>query len=86
LDLKKELEYPCFCEYGILNQPFQDKLIFKGLKEEPLNESENMLSDLMIKMIVEAELTEKYRNGNRISGKFDIECILDEWEELLKKI
>lgn len=83
LNLKKELEYPCYCEYGILNQPFDDKLIIKSLEEESLNESEKMLSDLMIEMIETSTLRKKYSNGQKLTEKFDENTIIKRWIEIL---
>ncbi len=85
LDLKKEITYPNYCKYGILNQPFNDKLLFKNLEEAPLNKSENMMSDLMIKIIEDPVLRKKYSNGQRMSEKFDEEQIMKNWENILFK-
>ncbi|NLJ39336.1 MAG: glycosyltransferase family 4 protein [Candidatus Atribacteria bacterium] len=83
-DLDKELGYPIYCEYGILNRPFDSKFVFKTLKEEPLDESETMLSDLMMKLIDDKDLRDKYSNGRELSRNFDEEEIIKVWEELLK--
>jgi glycosyltransferase involved in cell wall biosynthesis len=83
LDLKKKIPYPNYCKYGILNQPFEDKLVFKNLDKIILDKSENMLLDLMVKMIEDPFLREKYSNGRRMSEKFDEEEIMKTWEDLL---
>ncbi|MGP8022585.1 MAG: glycosyltransferase [Methanobacterium sp.] len=85
LDLKKEINYRYYCKYGILNQPFNDKLLFKNLEEAPLDKSENMMSDIMIKIIEDPILRKKYSNGQKMSEKFDEEEIMKKWEKLLKK-
>ncbi len=82
LDLKKEIPYPYYCKYGILNEPFDDKLVFKNLDEIILDKSENMLLDLMVKMIEDPVLREKYSNGRRMSEKFDEEEIMKNWEKI----
>jgi len=84
-DLKKEINYPYYCKYGILNQPFDDKLLFKNLEEAPLGKSENMMSDIMIKIIEDPIFRKKYSNGQKMSEKFDEEEIMKKWEKLLKK-
>ena len=56
LDLNNEIIYPYYCKYGILNQPFNDKLLFRNLDEVTLNKSENILSDLMVKIIEEKNI------------------------------
>ncbi len=83
-DLDEERVYPYYCKYGILNQPFEDELVIKTLKEEPLNKVEIMLSDLMIKIIKDEALRSKYSNGRIVSYNFDGERIIISWEELLK--
>lgn len=83
LDLMKELEYPCMCEYGILTPPFADEQIFSDLTDEPLNDLEKTFSDVLIKTIKDTDQLEKYRNGEKITGRFDIKHIMDEWEKLL---
>ncbi|MGP8022465.1 MAG: glycosyltransferase, partial [Methanobacterium sp.] len=85
LDLKKEINYPYYCKYGILNQPFDDKLLFKNLEEAPLGKSENMMSDLMINIIEDTGLRKKYSNGQKLSEKFDEEQIMKNWENILFK-
>ncbi len=80
----KESVYPYYCKYGILNQPFNDKLIFKTLEEESLDESEIMLSKLMIKIIKNRSLKEKYSDSRILSDDFDEEKIIKSWEGLLK--
>ena len=42
-----------------------------------------MLLDLMVKMIEDPFLREKYSNGRRMSEKFDEEEIMKTWEDLL---
>ncbi len=83
LDLKKEITYPYYCEYGILNQPFDDKLLYQNLEEVPLDKNENMMSDLMIQIIEDPVLRKKYSNGQKMSVKFDEEEIMKKWENIL---
>jgi glycosyltransferase involved in cell wall biosynthesis len=82
LDLNEELDYPYKCEYGILCQEFSDDLNFKTIEEEPLDKSESILSDIMIKFIDNPSFGEKYLKGRDLS-KFDEETIIEEWEALI---
>lgn len=84
MDLTEELTYPHPCEYGVLNKPFDNKLVFNDLEEEPLDESEIMISDLMIKMIEDPEFKQKYSDGSRRSDSFDTDIIIKKWQTLLK--
>lgn len=84
VDLAKELDYPHYCEYGLLNRPLENELIFNDLNEISLNESEIMLSELMIKIIKDESLREKYSNGRNRSDQFDIEKIMNVWIDILE--
>lgn len=83
LDLEKVLEYPCYCKYGILNQPVDGEILFKTLEEASLDESEKMLSQLMIEMIKDCDIRGKYSNGWRRSESFNEDQIIKAWMEIL---
>jgi glycosyltransferase involved in cell wall biosynthesis len=85
LDLNKQINYPSHCQYGILNQPLEDELLLKDLEEAPLNESEDMFSNIIIKLIEDPDLRKKYMNGRKMSEKFDEEKIMKSWEHILTK-
>ncbi len=85
IDLKKEIEYPYLGEYAILTQPFPYELIFNTVNEIPLNESEELLADLIIRMIEDSDLRKKYSNGQKVAKKFDKHNIIESWNKLLKK-
>jgi glycosyltransferase involved in cell wall biosynthesis len=86
LDLDAEIEYPYEGQYGILTQNFPNELVLKNTDEVPVIKSEEMLSDLMIKIMEDEELRKKYSNGQVRAYKFDKDKILTQWSKLLKKI
>ncbi|HTX61481.1 MAG TPA: glycosyltransferase [Methanobacterium sp.] len=83
LDLDKELEYPYYCKYGVLAPQLNNFLRFNTLKEEDLDKSELILSELMIRFIEDSSMGEKYINGRELSQNFDGKIIIKKWEELL---
>ncbi|ADG14108.1 glycosyl transferase group 1 [Methanocaldococcus infernus ME] len=86
LDIGEEINYPYYGKYGILTKPFPRRYIFKTLDEEPLIEEEKILAELMIKIIKDKELREKYSNGLERAKDFDIDKIVKEWEGVIKKV
>lgn len=85
LDLFEEIEYPYYGEYGILTQPINNKLIFEDLKDVPLNKSELMLAKLMMIMIENPSLREKYSNGIDRAYDFDQKKIINYWKKIIMK-
>ena len=57
----------------------------KDLEEAPLNESEDMFSNLIIKLIEDPDFRKKYMNGREMFKKFDEEKIMKSWEHILTK-
>ncbi|HOI71136.1 MAG TPA: glycosyltransferase [Methanobacterium sp.] len=84
LDLDTEIEYPYKGEYGILTQNFPNELLLKGTDEVRLIQSEEILSDLMIKIIEDEELRKKYSNGLLLAENYDVQKILTQWNKLLQ--
>ena len=84
LDLREKIEYPYYGKYGILTEQFPNELLFKSLQDTPLKESEDMLAELMIKMVENPDLREKYSNGLKIARNFDKKKIIGEWENILR--
>jgi glycosyltransferase involved in cell wall biosynthesis len=85
IDLTEDLIYPHYCEYGVLSQPFDDELVIDSLDEIPLDESEMMLSELMIRMIESKSLKENYSNVLSRSDNFNVKKIIEKWDLILKK-
>ena len=86
LDINDKISYPYYGKYGILTKPLPREMIFKSLDEKPLIEEEKMLADLMIKMIEDEKLREKYSNGVERARDFDVEKIIKEWEKIINRI
>ncbi|WP_321421866.1 glycosyltransferase [uncultured Methanobacterium sp.] len=82
-DFNKTVNYPYFGEHAILTKPFPNELSFKNLEESPLNESEKMLSEMMIKIIKDPDFKEKYSNTRELANNFSYKKIVKEWEEIL---
>lgn len=83
LDLDEAVGYPYFGKHAILSKTFPNQLIFKNLEQTPLDESENMLANLMNEIIENSELRETYSNGQRRAEDFSYKRIIKEWEKLL---
>ncbi|MGP8024716.1 MAG: glycosyltransferase [Methanobacterium sp.] len=85
IDIKKEIKYPYFGKYAILTSTFSNELIFNNINKIPLNESEEILANLMIRMIEDPDLNKNYSNGQVIAKNFDKDNIINIWNKLLKK-
>jgi len=66
-----------------LSKIFPNQLIFKNLEQTPLDESENMLANLMNEIIENSELRDKYSNGQKRAEEFSYKRIIKDWEKLL---
>jgi len=86
LDLGGRVSYPYLGEHAILTMPLPNQLILSPVKEVPLTEGEEMLSDLMIRMIEDSQLGKNYSNSRVIAENFDKEKIISKWDKLLKKV
>ena len=82
-DLDKSVNYPYLGEHAVLTKPFPNELLFKNLEESPLNESEKMFSDMMIKIIKDPAFREKYSNTRALANNFSYKKIVGEWDDLL---
>jgi glycosyltransferase involved in cell wall biosynthesis len=83
LDIDVEIEYPYYGNSGILIEKPPNELLLNDTHEVPLIKEEDDLADLMIKIIEEEELRNKYSNGLIQARNFDTEKILAQWNELL---
>lgn len=86
LDPSNEIEYPYYGKYGILTEPFNQKKSYDFSIDSYQDKSEIMLSSLMIKMVENPKLKEKYLNGVERAKDFDREIIIKNWIELIKSI
>lgn len=82
IELDEIIKYPYFGKNGILIKPFNRKFIFEDTDNFILNESEQMLTNLMLKMIQDSELVKRYSNGLELVKKLDKDIIVKKWEKL----
>jgi glycosyltransferase involved in cell wall biosynthesis len=84
IDLDETINYPYLGEQAILTKPFPNEIIFKNLDEVSLIESEEILADIMIKLIGNPDIRKKYTHGVLITQNFSKEKIVTQWNKLLK--
>lgn len=82
LNLDQKIIYPYYGEYGILIEPFEQKLKFS---KDKVDNKEKIISDLIIKFIEDPGLIKKYKNGFHRAKNFDKDLILNKWEQLFNK-
>ncbi len=85
LDLDGNIDYPYLGKYAILTRTFPNNLLFKSLDEVPLDDDEQILSDMMIKMIKDTDMKEKYSQGRQRSETFSYKKIINKWDEIIGK-
>jgi len=85
LPLDDNITYPFFGNYGILCKPFPNEFNYKTLKEAPLDLSEKILCNSMIKIMEDSDLKKKYSAGLIRAQNFDEKKIINQWNNLLKK-
>lgn len=83
LELKDEVNYPYFGKNAVLIQSFPNELLLSDITELPPIKPEAALSDLMIQIIEDNELRNRYSNGRKLAYNFDKARILGQWKELL---
>lgn len=84
ISVEEEIEYPYLGNYGILNQSFSNKMVFHSLKNKPLNRSEEMLAESMIKMIESPDILKRYSKGVEFARHFDKNKIIKYWMNIIK--
>ncbi len=81
---KKRNKLSLYGKYGILNQPFDNKLLFKNLEEARLDKSENIMSDLMIKIIEKSSFKKKiFKWTTNIRKNSMKKNSIKKWEKIL---
>jgi len=86
LKMNEDIEYPHYCEYGILTKPFnplKDKIFFKDLREKTLSNEEKVFVESLTKLMENRILRNKYLNGLERVEKLDINNIIKRWESLI---
>ncbi|ODS41482.1 MAG: glycosyltransferase [Candidatus Altiarchaeales archaeon WOR_SM1_79] len=84
LKINEEIKYPHPAKYGILIKPFERKMVFEDLNDKPLTKQEKDFAELMIEIMENNELGERYKKGIERARDFDIEKTIKEWEGLFK--
>ena len=83
LDLLERIEYPYHGKYGILTKPFK---AIKNFNDLILSDEENVFANVMIKIIEDPDMRNKYSNGLIRAKDFDEKKIIQQWENLINKI
>jgi glycosyltransferase involved in cell wall biosynthesis len=79
-DLK--INYPYFAKYGILVEPFDTEDIFDSLEVTKLNNVESNMSNIMIKIMEDSSLVDRYSKGLMRAKSFETCNIIKQWEDL----
>lgn len=82
--LDQKIEYPHLGKYGILTQPLKRRFILDDLKKEPLNRSEDIMADSILRMVEDPTLVEKYSKGFKFIKKMDKNKIMEEWYKTIE--
>jgi glycosyltransferase involved in cell wall biosynthesis len=80
IGIDEKIDYPYYGGFGILSLPFGINAIYEN--KESLTKAEEMLGNLMLKMIEDPDLVTKYSNSFERIKSFDKEIIINEWERL----
>lgn len=83
IGIDQDVIYPYYGNYGILTKPFNQKIDFDEIKNEPINESEKMATYLMNEMIDKPDLVIKYSKKFNFNSDMDRTKIIEEWEKLI---
>jgi len=83
LDLLEGIEYPYHGKYGILTKPFKPRKNFNDLI---LSDEEDVFGNLMIKIIEDPDIRNKYSNGLIRARDFDEKKIIQQWEKIINII
>ncbi|MGZ7159565.1 MAG: glycosyltransferase [Methanobacterium sp.] len=79
IDIDERIDYPYYGNFGILSSPFGLSAKYENNKE-PLTGAEEMLGNLMLKMIEDPDLKNKYSKTFKRIKDFDRKIIIKKWE------
>ena len=83
LDIENKIPYPHFGSYGILTKPFPRRFIWEPPSSTPLIPEEEMLANLMCRMIKDHSLRQKYSRGYERAKDFEIDKIINQWLKII---
>lgn len=83
LNITQKIEYPYLGKYGILTKPFPMKSSIKDAYNSSITKENEMLANLMIRMIEEEALRQQYSNGIDRAKMFDEKKIIQKWKNQL---
>lgn len=79
-DLFEKIYYPYYAKYGILIKTFR---YGKKINNSTLSYQEKVLANVMIKIIEDPKIQNKYSNGLIRARDFDEKIIIQHWEKLI---
>jgi len=83
LEIDEKIEYPHYGEYGILVQPFEDRMFFKNLEKQLMWESEKIFFKIMVELMDKERLRRRYSKGYERVKDFRVDKIMKEWEKVI---
>ena len=83
IDLLEKINYPYYGKYGILMKTFRYK---KKFNNSTLFSQEKVLANVMIKLITDSKIQNKYSNGLIRARDFDEKIIIQQWEKLINQL
>lgn len=83
IDLLEKIKYPYYGKYGILIKTFRYK---KKFNKSTLFSQEKILADVMIKIIKDTKIYNKFSNGLIRARDFDEKIIIQQWEKLIDQL
>ena len=86
LSLEMNIDYPYYGNTGILLKPVTREFVFENLDDNPLNSSELIIFNSMLKMIEDYNILKRYSTGLKFNKKMDETQIIQEWEKLIYKL
>lgn len=83
LPVGKKITYPYYGKYGILTKPFKRQYVWKTLSQKPLDKSEQILANLLLKISKDKSIKQQYKQVEKRAQDFDIKKIAEVIEQKL---
>jgi glycosyltransferase involved in cell wall biosynthesis len=84
--LEEKLTYPFLGDYGILTEPFPIELREEPNYKQPLIQGEKMLAELMLRMIGEVSLRQRYSHSKIRTKDFNVDNYVYHWIRLINSV